>query len=101
MEFILKDNVVFNAFTDEKELKGAILKFIYDAKTDKILYKGDPTQINYKLLKKILPLEKIKHSQNKNSINTFIEIDVDKNIRDVYQDFLTKIDADYCLIYKS
>ena len=101
MEIELKENVIFNTFIDEKDLKETILKFIMGSKTDKILYKGDPTLVNYRLLKKILPLDKIRKSQSTNSINTFVEIDNDdKNIREVYQRFLNRIDADYCLIYK-
>lgn len=99
MEITLKDNVIFYSFNNETDLKRMIIKFINEAKMDKILYKGNPTQINYKLLKKILPLDKIKHSQSKNSINNFVEIE-EKNIREVYSDFLEKINTNYCLIYK-
>lgn len=100
MEITLKDNVVFNAFSDEKELKAKILQFIWEAKADKILYKGNPTQINYKLLKKIMPLDKIQHSVSKNSLNQFVEIDPEKNVREVYAELLAKVGTDYCLIYK-
>jgi len=98
MEVILKENIVFNSFSEESELRETILKFIWDSKSDKILYKGDPSLINYKLLKKILPLEKVKHSQNKNSINQFVEIG--ENVREVYKNFLDIVGSSYCLIYK-
>ena len=100
MEIKLKDNVVFTPYHDFKLLKEKILEFIFEARTDKILYKGNPADINYKLLKKILPLEQIKYDKSINSINKFIEIDSDDDIRDVYQVFLKKVNCEYCLIYK-
>jgi len=99
MDIILKSNVVFTAYHDNNLLKERILDFIYESKTDKILYKGNPADINYKLLKKILPLDQIKYDQSKNSINKFVEIESD-NIREVYADFLSKVNCKYCLIYK-
>ena len=52
MDIKLRDDVVFTTYTDERLLKEKILQFIFEAKTDKILYKGNPENINYKLLKK-------------------------------------------------
>lgn len=99
MEIKLKDNVIFSPYYDNKLLKKKILEFIFEAKTDKILFKGNPNDINYKLLKKILPLDQIKNDKSNNSINKFIEINSD-NIREIYQGLLNKINCDYCLIYK-
>jgi hypothetical protein len=99
MEIKLKDNVVFEPYDDIKLLKEKILEFIFETKTDKILYKGNPSDINYKLLKKILPLDQIRFDKSINSINKFVEIEGD-DIRDVYQVFLNKIKCHYCLIYK-
>lgn len=100
MEILFKENVVFNIFNDETELKEKILDFIFDSKTDKILYKGNPTEINYKLLKKILPLEKLKFEKDADSINNFVDINEEKNVREVYFEFLDKVECPYCLIYK-
>jgi len=100
MEIRLKDNVIFTVYHDKKLLKEKILEFIFESKTDKILYKGNPTDINYKLLKKILPLNQIKFDKNANSINKFVEIETE-DIRIVYGDFLKKIECNYCLIYKT
>jgi len=82
MEIRLKNNVVFIGYDNKKELKEKILFFIMNSKTDKILYKGDPSLINYKLLKKILPLEQIKFDESENSINKFVVIE-DKDVREV------------------
>jgi len=98
MNVRLKENVVFTPYNDNVQLKEKILEFILESRTDKILYKGNPSDINYKLLKKILPLDDIKFDKSANSINKFVEIG--DNIRDVYNDFLDKIDCEYCLIYK-
>jgi len=100
MDIRLKENVVFTGYNDEKLLKEKILQFIFESKTDKILYKGNPNQINYKLLKKILPLDKIKFDKSNNSINKFVEIETEDNIREVYNQLIEKVNCEYCLIYK-
>lgn len=99
MEIKLKENVYFIPYDDSRLLKQKILEFIFNSKTDKILYKGNPDCINYKLLKKILPINQIKQDKDKHSINKVIEINSD-NVREVYNDFIKKINCKYCLIYK-
>jgi len=99
MEIKLKDNVIFIGYDNNIELKEKILSFIMNSKTDKILYKGEPSLINYKLLKKILPLEQIKFDDSENSINKFVVIE-DKDIREVYSDLITNINCEFCLIHK-
>ena len=99
MDIKLKENVVFTGYNDEKLLKEKILQFIFEAKTDKILYKGNPININYKLLKKILPLDKIKFDKSVNSINKFVEIECE-DIREVYNQLIETVNCEYCLIYK-
>jgi len=101
MEIRLKDNVIFIGYTDELKMKERILGFIMNAKTDKILFKGNPSNINYKLLKKILPLDQIRFDPSKNSINKFVEIDDDKNIKEIYSELIKNVDCDYCLIHKT
>lgn len=100
MEIMLKNNIVFIGYNDPKQLKEKILEFIFEAKADKILYKGIPTDINYKLLKKILPTDQIQIDIKTNSIFKFVDITPKKGIRDIYQDLLDKVKCDYCLIYK-
>jgi len=99
MEIKLKDNVIFIGYNDEVEMKEKIMKFILNSKTNKILYKGNPEKINYKLLKKILPLEQIKFDSSINSINKFVEIE-NKDIREVYSELLNNVECEYCLIHK-
>ena len=100
MEIKLKNNVVFIGYNDHNKMKERIMSFIMDAKTDKILYKGEPENINYKLLKKILPLEQIKFDESENSINKFVVIE-NKDIREVYADLIESVDCDFCLIHKT
>lgn len=103
MEILFKENIIFDTMNNETELKEKVLDFIFNAKTDKILFKGKPENINYKLLKKILPLDKIKYDKNSNSINKFIDVSdvcIKTNVREVYKDFLEKVNCDYCIIYK-
>jgi len=99
MEIKLKDNVVFIGYNNEVKMKEKIMEFIFSSKTSKILYKGIPKNINYKLLKKILPLDQIKFDSSVNSINKFVEIE-NKDIREVYNDLLENLNCDYCLIHK-
>lgn len=97
-----KDNVVFKIYPNKQQLKEKILNFIFEAKTDKILYKGNPRDINYKLLKKILPIEEIKKDKNNNSINKFVDMENKNNIREIYYDFLKNIkNPEHCLIHKT
>jgi len=97
MEIKLKENVLFISYDDKTKMKEKIMDFILKSKTDKILYKGDPKQINYKLLKKILPLDQIKFDESLNSINKFVEIE-NKDIKEVYKELTDNVD--YCLIHK-
>jgi hypothetical protein len=54
MKIELKENVIYQTFSTKKELQEMILSMILNSKTDKILYKGNPRDINYKLMKKVL-----------------------------------------------
>jgi len=54
MQIELKENVIYQTFNNKKELQEMILSMILNSKTDKILYKGNPRDINYKLMKKVL-----------------------------------------------
>lgn len=80
----MKDDVVFETYEDQIEMKKKILNIIFNHNSEKILYKGNPMEINYKLLKKILPGEMIET----------------KNIRDSYNKFISNIECKNCLIYK-
>lgn len=55
VELHIRDKIVWESFKSMKQLKTAILNnFIAENKTDKIIFKGDPYELNYKMLKKIL-----------------------------------------------
>jgi hypothetical protein len=100
MKIKLKNNVLFIGYEDEIEMKETILDFIMDSKTDKILFKGNPKNINYKLLKKILPLDQVKFDPSVNSINKFVEIVDNKDVREIYSELIESVDCEYCLIHK-
>jgi hypothetical protein len=65
-----------------------ILQMILNSHTDKILYKGNPKEINYKLMKKVI----LKDYTQK------IEPDVVKNMYE--QVIKNDINRDFCIIYK-
>jgi hypothetical protein len=54
MQIELKENVIYQTFKTKRELQEMILSMILNSKTDKILYKGNPRDINYKLMKKVV-----------------------------------------------
>lgn len=87
MEINLKDNIYFKAYNKKVTLNEDIVDFILSNKIDKVLYKGEPNDINYKLLKKIMPL-----SEN----NVEPEI-----VRKKYQNILELCDnSPFCMIYR-
>lgn len=87
MELNLKDNIYFRTYERKVKLNEGIIEFILSNKIDKVLYKGEPNDINYKLLKKIVPL-------------------IDKNsepelVRKKYQNILELCDnSPFCIIYR-
>ena len=88
MKIELKENVVYESFQSKKELTKKILDMILDSKTDKIIYKGDPTEINYKMMKKVLLKDYTK------------KIEPDK-VRDMYREVVDSTEnRNFCIIYK-
>lgn len=87
MEINLKDNIYFKPYSKKIKLNEDIVDFILSDKIDKVLFKGTPNDINYKLLKKIIPtIEK----------NTNPEL-----VRKKYQNILELCDnSPYCIIYR-
>lgn len=87
MEINLKDNIYFKPYQKKVKLNEDIIDLILSDKIDKVLFKGEPNEINYKLLKKIIPMiEK----------NTDPEI-----VRKKYKNILEICDnSPYCIIYR-
>jgi hypothetical protein len=84
----LKENVVYESFECYKKLQEKILTMIFKSKTDKILYKGNPRDINYKLMKKVMLKD---YTQR-------IDPDI---IKKQYIEIINSCDyKSYCLIYK-
>jgi hypothetical protein len=87
LEINLKENIYFKPYDKKVKLNEDIVNFILSNKIDKVLFKGEPNDINYKLLKKVIPL-------------------IDKNsepelVRKKYQNILEICDnMPYCIIYK-
>ena len=87
MEINLKDNIYFKTYEKKIKLNEDIVDFILSDKIDKVLFKGEPNEINYKLLKKIIPLT---------DKNTEPEL-----VRRKYQNRLELCDnTPYCIIYR-
>lgn len=91
----MRNDIYFTAFDSQRDLKQKILQFILNQKANKIIYKGDPREIKYKLLKKIIPAE-----TDKSEIDQIVKIDESLSIRDNFNNFIDNIGDKPCLIYK-
>jgi hypothetical protein len=87
MRISLKENIIFETFNSKKDMMQKILDMIIKSETNKILYKGNPVEINYKLMKKVI-LEDYKQ-----------KIEPDK-VRNIYKDAIKSSDRNFCIIYK-
>ena len=87
MEINLKENIYFKTFDKKVKLNEDIVDFILSDKIDKVLFKGEPNDINYKLMKKVIPLS---------------EKNIDPEIvRKKYQNILELCDnSPFCIIYR-
>ena len=54
VELHIREKIVYESFKTQKQLSEKILLFIENNKVDRIIFKGDPYELNYKMLKKIL-----------------------------------------------
>lgn len=91
MEIKINDNVYYNSFKSKKELRTIILRMIFESKADRILYKGDPSEINYKLLKKLILPKGIIKNTNVDPID----------IKNTYSELISSCGEEpYCMIYK-
>jgi len=87
VEINLKDNVFYKSYKNKKDLNEEIIDFIFSDRIDKVLYKGDPNGINYKLLKKVIPMSEKR-----------VEPDM---VREKYSKIIDITDnAPYCVIYR-
>lgn len=89
MQIKLKENIIYQSFSTKKELQEIILSMILNSKTDKILYKGDPRLINYKLMKKVL-------------LEVYTQRIDPAIVKERYENIVNSCEEQtYCLIYKS
>lgn len=92
MDIELQNNLVYKPIKTKKELREYILNLIFDSQLDKVVYKGIPQDINYKMLKKILvPKEEIKTTKR------YINPDI---VRNEYYDIINRCNMPYCVIIK-
>ena len=88
MKVELKENVIYESFNTRKDLIEKIMDMITLSKTDKIIYKGNPNGINYKIMKKVLFKDYTK------------KIEPDE-VRELYNEVIESTDnRKFCLIYK-
>jgi hypothetical protein len=83
----LKEKIAYRSFDTQEKLNEFILEYIFNDKKDKIIFKGDPWEINLKLLKKLIDKENplVEHGDIRGAFRKIIQ--------------LTQNDP-YCVIYK-
>ncbi len=89
MKIELKENIVYESFENKKDMMEKILKMILDSKTDKIIYKGNPNDINYKMMKKVLLkdyMQRINPDIIKNMYNEIVESNSNRQFCIIYKD---------------
>ena len=87
VELDLKEKVTYKSFKSQRELNEEILNMIFESRTDKIIFKGDPYDINYKMMKKIISEE-----------NPLV---VNGNIREAFRKVIILSNNEpYCMIFK-
>lgn len=91
MEINVQKNIYYQPFNSRKEMKEKILEFILNSKLDKVIYKGEAMDMNYKLMKKIISNnEEIKH----NNINP-------SEVKKKYKKIINMGGGNpFCVIYK-
>ena len=83
----LKEKIAYRSFGSQDKLNEFVLGYIFDAKTEKIIFKGDPYEINLKLLKKLIDKE-----------NPLVE---NGDVRGAFRKIVQATHNDpYCVIYK-
>lgn len=88
MKVELKDNIIYESFDNKNDMMQKIFNMILDSKTDKIIYKGVPYEINYKMLKKVILDDYTK------------KIDPD-DVRNMFKEVVeTTNNRNFCVIYK-
>ena len=83
----LKDNVIYETFNNKHGLQDRILTMILNCKTDKIIYKGNPNDIDYKMMKKVM-------------MKKYTEKIDPEIIKSQYKEVVESCDSDFCIIYK-
>ena len=87
LELNLKEKIIYKSFKTQKELSTFILDYIFESKADKILFKGDPYDLTYKEMKKMI--------DEKNYLMK------DGDVRNAFRKVIQYTDNDpYCVIYK-
>jgi len=83
----LKEKIAYRSFDSQDKLNEFMVEYIFNAKTDKIIFKGDPWEINLKLLKKLIDKE-----------NPLVE---NNDIRGAFRKIIQlTMNEPYCVIYK-
>lgn len=87
VELDIKEKITYKSFKSQKELNESILNMVFETKYDKIIFKGDPYDINYKMMKKLISPD-----------NPLV---VNDDIRGAFRKVIQLSNNDpYCIIYK-
>jgi len=84
----LKEKIAYKSFENQDKLNQFILEYIFNAKTDKIIFKGDPWEINLKLLKKLIDKENplVEHGDIRGAFRKIIQITKNEPLCVIYKE---------------
>lgn len=91
MEIEISNKIIFKSLSTKIELQQNILNMINESNVNKIIYHGESSNINYKMIKKLF----ITKEEKKNKITPEI-----LKIKEKYSKILNLTNDSFCIIYK-
>ena len=84
----IKKNIVYETFNTKTKLQEKIITMICSAEIDNIIYKGEPSEIDFKTMRRLVV------KKNSDKINP-------DEVREKFNNVVSQCDNSYCLIYKN
>lgn len=73
VEINIKEKIIYKSIKTQKELENNILNFIMENKLSKVIYHGNPYDIKYKLIKKIMDNNLTTNNDYRNSFRKILQ----------------------------
>ena len=84
----LKEKIAYKSFDSQDHLNEFIMEYIFNSKTDKIIFKGDPWDIDFKLLKKLIDKENpiVEHGDIRGAFRKIIQLTQNEPLCVIYKE---------------